>query len=62
MKFFMSIFVLKSESKTLKFNFKSKGILIIYISDQEEGREDFLQNVPLFFFFSRMCHTISETN
>jgi len=51
MKFFMSIFVLKSESKTLKFNFKSKGILIIYISDQEEGREDFLQNVPLFFFF-----------
>ena len=56
MKLFMSFFVLKSERKTLKFNFKSAGILIIYISDQEEGGGDFLQNVPVVFFF-RACVT-----
>ena len=55
MKLFMSFFVLKSERKTLKFNFKSAGILIIYISDQEEGGGGF-QNVPVVFFF-RACVT-----
>ena len=55
MKLFMSFFVLKAERKTLKFNFKSAGILNVYISDQEEGG-DFLQNVPVVFFF-RACVT-----
>ena len=54
MKLFMSFFVLKSERKTLKFNFKSAGIFIIYISDLEEGGEG--QNVPVVFFF-RACVT-----
>ena len=55
MKLFMSFFVLKSERKTLKFNFKSAGILIIYISDQEEGGGGF-QNVPVVFFFAHVSH------
>ena len=57
MKLFMSFFVLKSERKTLKFNFKSAGILIIYISDQEEGRGGGVQNVPVVFFFFCACVT-----
>ena len=55
MKFFMSFFVLKSESKTLKFNFKSAGILIIYISDQEEG--GIFCKMCWSFFFFRACVT-----
>ena len=56
MKLFMSFFVLKSERKTLKFNFKSAGILIIYISDQEEGGGFFAKCAGRFFFF-RACVT-----
>ena len=56
MKLFMSFFVLKSERKTLKFNFKSAGILIIYISDQEEGGGGFFAKCAGRFFF-RACVT-----
>ena len=56
MKLFMSFFVLKSERKTLKFNFKSAGILIIYISDQEEGGGFFAKCAGVFFFFAHVSH------
>ena len=56
MKLFMSFFVLKSERKTLKFNFKSAGILIIYFRPGGRERGRGAKCAGRFFFFAHVSH------